>query len=858
MQSIRNSIVLSMLFAVACCGLASAQQSSKPTKSLGNSKSFGLGGGALGLQMLKDPVSFEATFSAEQSGQRGKLSVTATVEEAHYIFSTTQPKAGPMATVIEIQSPGITTTGPFIADRDPVIVKDMEGHEGIPVEKFFETVTWTAPVTFEKQIVDDSQTIELKVSGQVCRPGACIPIDGTKVTAAFTGFYSSQQATPEIYRDPLSHADWTAQVKPAVVAPGQTATLEITATPDLITEDGEYHVYPLATATDETSQRTLIAVTQSGTLNVGQPKTDAPIGKGLLDSVIHVGPVTWSIPIKVPADKSEGSYPIAGVVGYQTCTLKNCDQPLAFQFSGEVRVGKDGQADSSTMFAMVEYDRAKAEEAFVGYMKNTLVAGSGVSEKPLSAIALLGYFATAMLGGFILNFMPCVLPVIALKVVSFMDEAHGDSRKVAALNIWYTLGVLTVFVSAAIATIVIQQVSQRTTMWGEQFQNFPLQLGIAILLTAMALSFLGVWEIPIPGFATGSKANELSQRQGIIGAFTKGLIATILAIPCSGPMLGPVFALTLSQPAWIILLLFVAIGLGMALPYIVFASYPSAMRFLPKPGNWMVTFKQLLAFPLLLSVVWFISNIEVNYRIAAITIVVMVGMACWLIGKVPTYAEIPKKFNAWLTGLGIVAVTTWFSLTFLGPNELIEWEPYNEAELQAYVAEGKPVMIDFTASWCSSCKWNSLWAIETEDVAASLKAGGVVPMLADLSKPNERITRKVHELESNSIPLLVIYPGGTGSEPVVLRDLVKEGQVLDAIKQAVALSDPSKLTTTANKEALPAMTQVTAKSVSEKTSVAEKPVEAKSHSKSVKLNVNDGVISSAKSKTVTARPAVEN
>ncbi len=835
MRTILSNAVAMLLLLAAFSAPTFAQVS----KSLGGKglsdatglNSFGTGGFG-GLASLKSPATFSAKYEAEQSGDRGRLMVTAEIEKNHYIFSTTQPKGGPIATVIEIDAKGIALAGPFVPDRSPEVVLDMAGFEGIKVEKFYDSVTWTAPVTFEKQVKDDSQSFDITINGQVCRTGACIPIDGSKASASFAGFYTTSVASDAPFRDPIGHVGWTVRLSEQVVAPGKSVQLLVTGTPDK-----DYHLFPIAVGEEDVKQKTLITVTQSGTLDVGVPKTESGVtteslAGGALTVTYHKGAVTWTVPIQVASDKAEGVYPISGLVGYQACTDESCDQPLAFQFSGEIHVGAGAVKDNKPV--ALSTSNADFSLAANAYQKSRdqLIAQATVAEpKQAMAIAdLFRYFAMAMVGGFILNFMPCVLPVIGLKVMSFINESKGNSGRIAMLNLWYTAGILSVFLGFAIGTIVIQLLTAQTIGWGQQFQSFGVQLTIIILLTAMALSFLGVWEIPVPGFANSGKAVEMSTRQGAIGAYSKGLIATFIAIPCSGPMLGQVFALTLTQPAWVIMVMFLGMGLGMALPYIVFAAFPQAMKFLPQPGEWMITFKQLLAFPLLLAVVWFVSTVEPDYRIAALTIAVMTGMGCWIIGKVPAYAEFDLKARAWIMATLVVVISGIVSVKYLGPRDLIDWLPYDESQLQAMVADGTPVMIDFTASWCSTCQVNSLVAIETKKVAEALEKNGMVPMLADLSKPNPAITRKIQQLQSNSIPLLAIYPAGENSEPIVLRDLVSQQMVLDAIDQAISSRKGAQVASApAVQEAEPAATAVSLppkavkKSVSDKSSVIAKP-----------------------------------
>ncbi len=189
------------------------------------------------------------------------------------------------------------------------------------------------------------------------------------------------------------------------------------------------------------------------------------------------------------------------------------------------------------------------------------------------------------------------------------DELRSEGKRggihSTVLNLWYVAGILSVFMALAFVTILVRQWTGHGFGWGEQFGSFGLRLAITILMFAMALSFLGVWEIPIPGFATSKTSSDMMQKEGVAGAYFKGLFTTILATPCSGPGLGAVFSLALGQPSWVIVTMYLGVGLGMSLPYLLIAVWPQAVGFLPKPGPWMQTFKELLAFPLLLSVVWF-------------------------------------------------------------------------------------------------------------------------------------------------------------------------------------------------------------------------------------------------------------
>ncbi len=792
-----------------------------------------------GIGGLSNPYQFTAKYEAEQSGLRGRIHVSAVVEDGYYISSTTQPKGGPTATFVSAVSDDISVTGPFLPDRDPELTFDMAGFEGVRVEKFYDGVVWTAPVTFNEQITNGSKTFELKIDGQVCKKGACIPIIGATVKASFQGFYAGQAPASGSFRDSAAHAQWVVSIEPATIKPGQSAMLSITGKPDQ-----GYHLYPLERNAGELTQKTLIALTQKGSLLAGSPETNSSIVtlellKGTLSTSYHQGDATWSIPIHVPLEKVDGIYPISGVVGYQTCQEEECDQPMAFRFSGELNVSSEVTAGVAKpvnfSIAAVDYDVAEQAGSLGDWVDEKSVQ---TSQATMAVLPLLSYFSLAMLGGLILNFMPCVLPVIGLKVMSFVGESAGDRRRSSMLNLWYSAGLVSVFLVLAIVTIAIRSAYGVTLGWGQQFQVFELRVGIIILLFAMALSFLGVWEIPIPGFATSSQSADLARKEGPFGAFSKGIITTIVATPCSGPFLGAVFALSLTQPPWVIVLMYVGVGLGMAMPYLLVAAYPQTLRFLPKPGAWMETLKQVLAFPLLLSVVWFMTTIENDYRIAVLSLLVMVGFACWMIGRVPVYAESVTKIQSWGVALAICLLAGWVSFRYLGPREhLIDWRPYNETELRELVAAGQPVMIDFTASWCSTCQLNLIQAIETEDVAAAIKAHNVVPMIADWSDRNKTIADKLQQLNSNSIPVLAIYPPSADAAPIVLTDVLLKQTVVNAIKDAAAeikvasASDPhdtkmSLVDFTTSLDATKRLPAKTTRSVSDKqTSLVEESVD---------------------------------
>jgi thiol:disulfide interchange protein len=416
---------------------------------------------------------------------------------------------------------------------------------------------------------------------------------------------------------------------------------------------------------------------------------------------------------------------------------------------------------------------------------------------PLSLAAIL---VSAFVGGLLLNLMPCVLPVIGLKMFSFMEQAGENRRRVLLLNLWYTLGLLSVFL--ALATLAVAAdlgIRDQNLDWGEQFSSSSFNIAMAGLVFVMALSFLGVWDIPIPGFVGSGKAAELATREGATGAFAKGAMSTVLATPCSGPFLGPVFGFTLSQPVWITYLIFACVGLGMASPYLVIGAFPRLIRLLPKPGAWMDTFKQIMGFLLLGTVVFIFTFLKKDYVVPTFALLIGLWFACWLIGRTPITAPPTRKIRAWAGAAAVAGAVGLFAFTMLTPGEqLLPWKPFSREELTRLSAQGKTVMVDFTADWCLTCKVNLKLAVNTHDVLQEVRKNDVVPLLADWTDGSPEIKDVLTSLGSRSIPVLAIYPASRPHQPIVLRDVISKSQIIDALREA----GPSR-TSTASSPSLP-------------------------------------------------------
>lgn len=465
-----------------------------------------------------------------------------------------------------------------------------------------------------------------------------------------------------------------------------------------------------------------------------------------IDIETHDDKVTWSAPIELASGVEPSDIKIEGTVSFQSCQADSCRAPQSVPFAATLTKGE-----------------SKPRPVAPATDKDSLWIHLG----------------WAFLGGLILNLMPCVLPVISLKLFSFLKQGGESRLRVFGLNLCYSAGLLAVFmVLAALA-------AGAGLSWGEQFTKAWFKVAMTGLVFAMGLSFLGVWEIPIPGFVGSGRAVELQQKEGAAGAFFKGVFTTILATPCSGPFLGPVFGYLLKQPPHTAYIIFGGVGLGMASPYLVIGAFPKLIGFLPKPGAWMKTLEELMGFLMLATVIYLLTTLSSPYFIPTLTLLLGLWFACWLIGRTSITAGPAKRLAAWATGLGAAALVGWFAFTILFWQPLIKWEHYSPDALAKARAEGKTVMVDFSAEWCLTCKTNIRWSIDTAKVRDLLKTNRVVPMLADWTDESPEIKQALNDLGRNSIPVLAIWPAGGSDEAVIVQsDLLSQADVLAALEQA--------------------------------------------------------------------------
>ncbi|WP_167547191.1 protein-disulfide reductase DsbD family protein [Stieleria maiorica] len=706
-----------------------------------------------------------------------------------------------------------------------------------------ETLTATFAGQAEKDVIDtdatDTATQSLATQDDDAAKTDAKAADAGEAKKA-ASLLADPAAKPTTFRDNDYDVTWTAGVSSSIAAGGQ-GRLVFRASPE-----ADFHVYK--SVVDDSESSTNFVVTEKRGLLIGFPNADQPIiSKSLFPSIpgvpdtppvkFYKGEVTWSLPIKVPAGTAQGDYPIRGYVCYQACTDTSCLRPMAFEFTAVVKVAATADAtlgpleiksakyvtaiDQAAETQWVDDLNKAPAKPVVGQTEAPDAAATVVQTQPAesnqtaessestadaltsggSKASLPFILLLALCGGFILNFMPCVLPVIGIKVLSFVQQAGEDRRRVALLNFAYVAGILSVFAGLAVLAVVF------SFGWGQQFAYFPVRIGLTVMIFALALSYLGVWELPTPGVATGKSSENLQSKEGYSGAFFTGTFATILATPCSGPFLGVALGYTIYLNSVQSAAVIMTVGLGMSLPYIVLGLFPSLVGFLPKPGNWMVTLKEFLAFLFLGTVAYFFNQFSDEQKLPVFVTLIGVWFGCWVIGKVPPWESIEKRLRGWSIGVACAVAIGWFGFAYLernpaptaGPGEVqyvaddhVRWEKFDEQRLQEHQAAGRTVMLDFTAAWCPNCILNTEIALDTKPTSELLKELDAVPMLADMTDLPDDIVKKLEtEFGSKSIPLLAIYPGTTPQKPIVLRDIVTQSMVLDALKQAGPSLDAS-------------------------------------------------------------------
>jgi thiol:disulfide interchange protein DsbD len=393
----------------------------------------------------------------------------------------------------------------------------------------------------------------------------------------------------------------------------------------------------------------------------------------------------------------------------------------------------------------------------------------------------------AFLGGLILNLMPCVLPVLSLKVMSFVR--HGGDAPGGAVRhgLAFTLGVLSFFWILA-GSLVALRASGEEIGWGFQLQSPVFVVFLTNLFLLLALNLFGVFEV---GASLTAVANVGAKTSGLLGSFWSGALATIVATPCTAPFMGSALGFALGQPTWVTLAVFTALGLGMSSPYIVLAASPRLLKRLPRPGRWMETFKQAMGFPMLATVVFLVwlfgRQAGVNAMTGLLGSLLLVGMGSWIYGRGGAALVGGRRIALLASAVAFVAAGLALGVTqaraSTGPIAQLDagWEPYSEERLAELRHAGTPVLVDFTADWCLTCQVNDRVALSRPAVRERLTKEGVVLMKADWTLRDEKITRALAAHGRQGVPVYALY--GRDGAARLLPELLTPQIVLKALDQ---------------------------------------------------------------------------
>ena len=761
------------------------------------------------LDRPSKPVLLKVSLTENTARDVFLLSIHLDIPPGGHTYSTDPGFTG--ATRIKlIQTEGVEPVeDKFASDHEPKI----EFQDGEMVEKFKDSVTWLRSFRLKPNAKRADVRILSQVRYQVCDALNCTPYDET--------FFATAAAPAEvIVSEPAKLAEFKARFQPVAPAPAKPAEVEeesasapkpfeIKLVPQrgkiadpvkvrfrLSPEDAKpgqsallsitmeldegWHTFALDQDSKNTGLPTLIELTGLNGLKPGEEKFSPSLAPEIAKNDegkpqrLHHKEITWTMPVIV--EKPE--YGIAGTLRYQICREGQCRPLKGVPFE----LGHIAKAETppkpEPVATVPPPKKSNPDEDDDG----PVIGGVAIVPRADQQDESLGLFLVyAFLGGLILNVMPCVLPVIAIKVLSFVQQSGQSRGRILLLNLTYSLGVVAVFLLLASLAVFAK------LGWGNLFQKTEFQVAMSCVVFAMGLSLMGVFEIPVPGMV-GSAAGHQHQ-EGPLGAFLTGIFATLLATPCSGPFLGVTLGWSVKQPAHITYLVWSVMGLGMASPYILLGFFPGWVKYLPKPGNWMVTFKEVCGFILMGTVIFLMSSLKANWLLPLLILLLMIGFSLWMIGHLYTINSPDRRrwtvrtLAALVSGLGC-----WMAMGLAdekpGVHEL-PWQAFSGKSLKAELRQGHTVFVDFTADWCLACKSNKKLAYNTADTLERVKRHNIVTMKADWTDGSPEIEEWLGALGSVSIPLAVIFPASDPAHPIVLRDIVVKNELLRKLDEAV-------------------------------------------------------------------------
>lgn len=491
--------------------------------------------------------------------------------------------------------------------------------------------------------------------------------------------------------------------------------------------------------------------------------------------------------------------PQAGVDGFGGLfTVKLGDEWVRTEIVHPMPVGAEGAPVAANPSPLFD-DEALAAAA--SGEETAAASPLGTVPEPQTA-GLLPMLGLAFIGGMLLNIMPCVLPVLTLKLYSLVEQADISAGDRRSAGMAYTAGIVVSFLILAAAVVILKSSFDLNVGWGFQFQYPGYVIALATIVFVFALNLFGVFEIPVFG---ATRMSEASDKEGLLGYFMTGAFATLLATPCSAPFLGTGMGFAFTLPAWGIALFFGIAGLGLAFPFLIIAFVPALFKHMPRPGAWMETFKQFMGFTLIATTVWLVdvvtSQTGRDGGTGFLIFLVAVALGSWIFGRFGGVTASGRRQAGALalavilvaftgrkvlkTTLSVdecdipVATTDAGDLDF---SEEIPWQPFSEASVAAL--DGTPVFVDFTADWCLTCKVNEKNILDTDSVRQSMADNGIVPLKADWTRRDETITTWLQRYGKAGVPFYLVIPGDRTKAAIPLPEVITPDIVKDALKRA--------------------------------------------------------------------------
>ncbi|RIJ25941.1 cytochrome C biogenesis protein [Henriciella barbarensis] len=471
--------------------------------------------------------------------------------------------------------------------------------------------------------------------------------------------------------------------------------------------------------------------------------------------------------------------------------------------TGVIRVAVDGEEPVAVRISASEGDvlagtsglgSSGGEATTAGGGTGGLTSGAGGAGGGLNFFVLIG---SALLGGLILNLMPCVLPVLSIKAIGMVQvAARGERGELRKHGLWYTAGVLISFAATGLAFIALRAAGQFVSL------GFQLQYPAVVAALALIMVLIGLWLLGVVNFGSSVQnvGSGLAGRQGSAGAFFTGVLAAVVGAPCVGPFVVGALGAVLNQPWPVVMAVFLMLGFGLALPFLVLSYVPGLHKSLPKPGLWMERLKQAFAFPMFLTAAWLITVLG-NHPAAGATAfgAVILAFGIWLIsvaggrlrtGLVAAGAVLALVGIAWpvASGLQEAPATSGVAASYAAAYEPEPWSPTRVDEL---IGEGRGVFVDFTASWCATCQVNKRTTLKREDVLEAMDAANVTFLVADFTRPNDEISDELKRRGSPGVPMYLLYAPGE-PEPEILPTLLNPGMLKRKLEAFLTTTAPAE------------------------------------------------------------------